>query len=57
MESTSPSQSGSLFPVSVHDVSVHQPSVLSVLLGGSTSMDVDVDRAELNTYTPLDKTL
>jgi hypothetical protein len=25
------------------DVSVHQPSVLSDLLGGSTSMDVDVD--------------
>ena len=26
------------------DISVHQPSSLSDLLGGSTSMDVDVDR-------------
>jgi hypothetical protein len=35
------------------DVSVHQPSVLSDLLGGSTSMDVDVDDvdAELHPYT------
>ena len=35
------------------DVSVHQPSVLSDLLGGSTSMDVDVDivETELNAYT------
>jgi hypothetical protein len=38
-----------------HDVSVHQPSALSDLLGGSTSMDVDVDslEAELNAYTRL----
>ena len=28
----------------LQDASVHQPSVLSDLLGGSTSMDVDVDR-------------
>jgi hypothetical protein len=35
------------------DVSVHQPSALSDLLGGRTSMDVDVDSVEdeLNTYT------
>jgi hypothetical protein len=35
------------------DASVHQPSALSDLLGGSTSMDVDVDSAEseLNAYT------
>ncbi len=35
------------------DASVHQPSALSDLLGGSTSMDVDVDsvEAELNAYT------
>jgi len=26
------------------DASVHEPSTLSDLLGGSTSMDVDVDR-------------
>jgi hypothetical protein len=44
------------------DASVHQPSVLSDLLGGNTSMDVDVDsvEAELNPYTrvqqvPLDR--
>lgn len=37
----------------LQDVSVHQPSVLSDLLGGSTSMDVDVDsvESELNVYT------
>jgi hypothetical protein len=35
------------------DASVHQPSALSDLLGGSTSMDVDVDsvETELNAYT------
>ena len=35
------------------DASVHQPSVLSDLLGGSTSLDVDVDsvESELNAYT------
>ncbi len=35
------------------DASVHQPSVLSDLLGGSTSMDVDVDSldTELNVHT------
>ncbi len=35
------------------DASVHQPSTLSDLLGGSTCMDVDVDsvEAELNGYT------
>ncbi len=35
------------------DASVHQPSALSDLLGGSTSMDVDVDsvESELNAYT------
>ena len=35
------------------DASVHQPSSLSDLLGGSTSMDVDVDsvETELNAYT------
>ena len=35
------------------DVSVHQPSALSDCLGGSTSMDVDVDsvETELNAYT------
>jgi hypothetical protein len=35
------------------DVQVHQPSALSDLSGGSTSMDVDVDivEAELNAYT------
>ena len=35
------------------DVSIHQPSALSDLLGGSTFMDVDVDsvEAELNAYT------
>ena len=35
------------------DASVHQPSALSDLLGGSTCMDVDVDsvEAELNDYT------
>ena len=27
----------------LQDASVHQPSVLSDLLGGSTTMDVDVD--------------
>jgi hypothetical protein len=34
------------------DASVHQPSVLSDLLGGSTSMDVDIDsvETELNAY-------
>ena len=37
----------------LQDASVHQPSVLSDLLGGSTSMDVDVDsvETELNSYT------
>ncbi len=46
------------------DASVHQPSVLSDLLGGSICMDVDVDsvETELNTYTrvhqvPLDTDL
>ena len=35
------------------DTSVHQPSALSDLLGGSTCMDVDVDsvETELNVYT------
>ncbi len=35
------------------DVSVHQPSALSDLLGGSTSMDVDVEsvKTELNAFT------
>ena len=35
------------------DASVHQPSALSDLLGGSTCMDVDVDsvEAEVNAYT------
>ena len=35
------------------DASVHQPSVLSDLLGDSTSMDVDIDsvEAEMNAYT------
>ena len=37
----------------LQDSSVHQPSVLSDLLGGSSSMDVDVDSVEdeLNAYT------
>ena len=37
----------------LQDASVHQPSALSDLLGGSTSMDVDVDsvESELNAYT------
>ncbi len=38
----------------LQDASVHQPSVLSDLLGGSTSMDVDVARSvetEVNAYT------
>ncbi len=46
------------------DASVHQPSALSDLLGGSTCMDVDVDsvETELNAYTrvhqvPLDTDL
>ena len=35
------------------DVSVHQPSALSDLLGGRTSIHVDVDsvEAQLNAYT------
>jgi hypothetical protein len=33
------------------DVSVHQPSALSDLLGGSTSMDVDSVKTEPNAYT------
>ncbi len=42
-----------LLPTKHQDVSVHQPSALSDLLGGSTSMDVDVDsvEVELNAYT------
>ena len=37
----------------LQDTSVHQPSVLSDLLGVSTSMDVDVDSVEtqLNAFT------
>ena len=33
------------------DVSVHQPSALSDLLGGRTSMDVDSVKTELKAYT------
>ena len=37
----------------LQDASVHRPSALSDLLGGSTSMDVDVDsvESEQNVYT------
>ena len=34
----------------LQDTSVHQPSVLSDLLGSSTSMDVDVDSVETELY-------